>query len=300
MKKQYLLLIIILLLTGCKDKTYTVTFIDNNQKLSNIIVKKGDNINDIDLPKKEGYIFQSWQKDGLDYDTSLPITEDITLTATWVEEPDLPNNHKVTFDFGSYKKTQTIFNGECASEPKEMPKKEKHAFIGWYYNDKLYDFNTPVYKDITLTAKFKKIRITINYDLDGGSGTIKTEIEVGTIPKIPKNPEKFGYTFKYWIVNNEIYNFDTPLYEDTTIKANYDANTYVKVTFNTNGGNDIQSKILLKGQSIDELPIPKKEDYTFKYWSYNDMEFNIDTKIEKDIALIAVYEENNEIKNTEF
>lgn len=295
MKKKYLFLtIIVLLLTSCKTKTYTVTFVDDNKELSNIVVKKGDNIEEIDVPEKEGYIFLNWLKDGLDYDTSTPITEDITLTATWVEEPDIPNTHKVTFDFGTFKKTQTIIDGELATEPKEIPKKEKYTFIGWYYNDELYDFNTKVNKDITVLAKYEKTRLTINYDLDGGSGTIKVEIDKGTIPEIPKTPNKFGYTFKYWTLNNEEYKFDTPLYEDTTIKAIYEANSYVRVFFNTSGGNTISSKMLIQGDTLKELPTPKKEGFIFKYWSYNDKEFDINTKIENDITLIAIYEKDKE------
>ena len=298
MKKKYLLLIlIIMLLTSCKDKMYTVKFIDNNQLLSSINIKKGDTIKNIDNPKKDGYIFQNWLKDGLDYDISTPITEDITLIANWIEEPDLPNTHKVTFDFGEYKKTQTVFDNELATEPKEIPKKEKHTFIGWYYNDELYDFNTKVTQNITLKAKFKLTRITINYDLVGASGTIKTEIDKGSIPIKPKNPEKFGYTFKYWSINNNEYNFDTPLYEDTVIKANFEANKYVRVSFNTDGGNTIKSAILLEGEKLTELPIPKKENYTFKYWSYNDIEFDINTKIDKDITLIAIYEKIDNIND---
>ena len=61
-------------------------------------------------------------------------------------------------------------------------------------------------------------------------------------------------------MNNNEYNFDTPLYEDTVIKANYEANKYVRVSFNTDGGNTIKSAILLEGERLTELPIPKKEN----------------------------------------
>ena len=291
MKKYLILIVIIFLLTSCKQKTYTVTFIDNDKLISQITVKKNDNIKNIDNPEKEGYIFLNWQKNGIEYNKSNPITEDITLIATWVKEPTPPNMHTVTFDFGALKKTKTVDDGKTIEMPKEEPKKDKHEFIGWYYQDKLYDFSTPIYEDITLTAKFEKTRIKINYDLNGGTGTIEVEIDKGDIPKVPKVPIRFGYIFTYWTIDNKKYDFDTPLYEDTTIKANYEATVYVRVTFNTDGGNTIQSQMLVAGDTLKTLPTPEKVGYTFKYWSYQNAIFDINTKIEKDITLIAVYEQ---------
>lgn len=51
--------------------------------------------------------------------------------------------------------TQTLKQGEKATEPQE-PKKEGYTFLGWYYNNKEYDFNTPVTSNIILTAKWKQ------------------------------------------------------------------------------------------------------------------------------------------------
>ena len=291
-KKYLILLVILLLLTSCKAKTYTVTLMDDDKVISEITVKKNENIKNIADPKKEGYIFMNWQKNGLDYNKEKPVKSDITLTAKWVKEPELPDTHTVTFDFGSLKKTQTVDDGEAVPEPKETPKKDKHKFIGWFLGDKIYDFNTPVENDITLTAKFEKTRIKINYDLNGGTGTLEVEIDKGSIPTVPKMPMRFGYVFMYWSINNKKYYFDEPLYEDTTIKANYEATVYVRVTFNTDGGNTIDSQMLVSGETLKSLPTPQKEGHTFKYWSYNDKEFNINTKITKDITLIAVYEPN--------
>ena len=294
-KKYLILLVILLLLTSCKPKTYKVTLMDNNEIIKTITVKKNDNIKNIDNPKKEGYIFLNWLKNGIEYNKETPITTDITLNATWVKEPTPPKLHTVTFDFGTFKKTQTINEGEQVPIPKETPKKDKHKFIGWYLNDKPYDFNEKIYEDITITAKFEKSRIKISYDLNGGAGTLEVEIDKGTAPAIPKIPIRFGYVFTYWTINNKKYNFDTPLYEDTTIKANYEATVYVRVSFNTDGGNTIQSQMLVSGDTIKKLPIPIKEGHTFKYWTYRDEIFDINTKITKDITLIAVYENNEQL-----
>ena len=40
--------------------------------------------------------------------------------------------------------------------PINEPVKEGFIFIGWYYNNKLFDFNTKISKDITLVAKWEK------------------------------------------------------------------------------------------------------------------------------------------------
>ena len=298
MKKKYLIIIVILLLiTGCKYQKYQVTFIDDNKELSSITVFYGDNIENIAKPEKEGYIFHTWLKDNLEYDPSTPIKEDITLIASWVEEPIPPNMHKVIFNFGEYKKSQTVEDGEYLSIPNETPKKDKYKFLGWYLNDELYDFNTPVTSNIEIIAKFEKARILINYDLSGASGIVQVEIDKGSIPSKPKTPLKFGYTFTNWTISDKIYNFDSPLYDDTIIKANYIANVYVKITFDTDGGSVIPSQMILSGSSLPNIPTPTKEGYTFLYWSYDDNKLDINTKFDKDTLLKAIYEENSKIEN---
>jgi len=293
MKKIYLFLAILLIMTACKSKTYTVTFVDDNQELLTTFVKKGKTLSDIETPTKDGYIFLSWLKDGLEYNINTPVTEDMILTASWTEIPNPIKTYTVTFNFGDETKTVSVKEGEKVSLPKIVPKKEKHKFLGWYIGDTTYDFDAPVNKDLLIVAKFEKNRINIKYDLDGGTGTIEVEIEKGTIPDKPKNPLKFGYTFKNWTIDNEEYNFDKPLNKDTTIKAIYDANIYVKVTFDTDGGEVINSKMIISGSILEELPTPKKEGYTFDYWEYNGEKFNIEAKITEDITLIAKYQENN-------
>ena len=291
MKKYLIIILLIMMITGCKTKTYTVTFIDNTQELSKIEVKKGDNLSNINTPTKEGYLFLNWLKDGLDYDVDNPITEDITLEATWTPIPNPVKTYTITFNFGSEVKTINVKEGEKVSIPKETPRKEKYKFIGWYIGDTEYDFDTPVEKDLTIVAKFEKNRILINYDLAGGTGTIQVEIEKGSIPDKPKNPTKFGYTFINWKINNNIYNFDTPLYEDTTITANYEANIYYKVSFDTLGGSVVSSEMVISGHTIGSLPSASKDGYVFKYWTYNGEQFDINMAITSDITLVALYEE---------
>lgn len=291
MKKKYIILILVLLLTACKSKTYTVTFVDNDKELSSIVIKKGENLSDIEVPTKEGYIFVSWLKNGIEYDVNSPINEDTTLTAKWTEQPNIVKNHTITFNFGDYNKTKTIEDGQKVSKPTEEPKKEKHTFIGWYVGEVEYDFDTPVVKDIVITAKFKRNRIKINYDLNGGTGTVEVEIDKGDTPKKPDDPTKFGYNFVGWTLDGQAYNFDFPLNEDTTIKALWEATVYVRVTYDTSGGNEINSEMVPENTTLSKLPTPVKAGYIFDCWLLDDACFDINTKISKDITLIAKYQE---------
>lgn len=72
------------------------------------------------------------------------------------------------------------------------------------------------------------------------------------------------------------------------------------VTFNTNGGVAVESIEVKKNKTIDKLPITSKEGYTFLYWTLDGSRFNNDTKITKNITLIAYYQKNenepNEVK----
>ena len=280
------------MLSGC-GKVYTVTFMDEGQVLASVTVKKGENIASYDKPSKDGYIFVSWNKDGFSYDNKTPINDDITLTASWTPEPTLVKNYTVSFNYGEQVKTQTVKEGELAVKPEKDPKLDKHKFLGWFVGETLYDFSLPVEKDIVLMAKFEKIRVIISYDLDGGSGLAETEINKGSIPQKPKNPTKLGYDFIGWSINGVSYNFDTPINEDTTIKANYSATVYVRVSFDTDGGNDIKTEYIKSGSKLSNIPTPVKEGYTFKYWSYNGQVFDKEMVIDKNINLLAIYEKND-------
>ena len=292
MKKRRIIgAILILLLVGCKTKTYTVTFMDNGKLLKNVEIKKGETISNLEKPQKAGYLFVTWLKDGTEYDSSAKIESNLTLTASWVSEPLPINNHTVTFNCGSEIKTQTIADGEKAKKPEKDPQKEKYIFLGWYVGDTLYDFDVPVTKDIVLLAKFKKDVVILTYDLDGGVGQEQVEIVRGTIPEKPASPVKSGYDFLTWTLDGQPYNFDFPINSDVTIKAVYTTVEYVMVTFDTDGGNTLQEQQVIKGKEVEKLPVPMKEGYVFKSWTYNGQEFNVNTKIEEDITLLAIYEE---------
>ena len=103
MRKKLLVIIMVLLVAitatmvvACdedKPTTVTVTFAGESVSIQPQTVKSGSVIIEPMNPVREGYTFEGWLKaDGTAFDFSLPVTENLTLTANWKEVvPDTPD-----------------------------------------------------------------------------------------------------------------------------------------------------------------------------------------------------------------
>ncbi len=124
------------------------------------VIVENSYLADPGTPIKAGYTFEGWvDSDGEPFSfTTTPISENITIKATWEEyfptvtveldggtlESLTENPFTVTYD-------ETISLG--------TPTKAVSDFQGWYCDGAVFDFDTPITEDITLTAKW-----TSDYD----------------------------------------------------------------------------------------------------------------------------------------
>lgn len=285
------MIFLILILSGCESKKYTIKIVnDNGEILSSVLVNEGDNIENVDDPVKDGYIFVGWLKDGVYYDTTTPIYDDLTLTAKYTEVPEERDSYIVTFNFREYKKTKTVKIGEKIDKPND-PIKSGYKFLGWYYNDKAFDFDSEPNENIELVAKWQKISyVKVAFDLNGGSGTSEVTMEKGHALSIPTEPTRMGYKFLGWYIGNEKYDFSMKVLEDITLTAKWEAIQYVRVSFDSDGGSEVKSQMIEMGTKITTLEIPVKEGYKFLYWVLDGDVFDKNMVIDKDIKLLAKYE----------
>ena len=298
-KKLIYLLLLLIILTGCKEKTYTVTFDTQGGSIQeNVVINKGDTIEDIAVPKKEGYLFVSWIKDGMEYDSRKPITEDIKLTASWIEEPKTINYYTVTFITEEQNEQLKVKENDCVVELK-APEIENYLFLGWYIGDEKFDFNTPITKDISLVAKYELNIVTVKYELDGGFGLALETIKKNTTITIPITPTKEGYKFLKWTLNGKEFSFDTKIKENITLVAVWEKIEHVTITYDTDGGNIIEAKTIEKYSRLDSLPTPEKDGYKFVEWQLDNQSFNIENPIEQNITLKAFYEMDSATTTTE-
>lgn len=82
--------------------------------------------------------------------------------------------------------------------------------------------------------------------------------------------------------------------------ANNEQKLEYTVTFDTDGGDEIESIKVAKGKTISLPENPKKEGYIFDGWTLEGEKFDLETKIEENITLKATWKtEENETENKE-
>jgi len=289
--KKITILLLCLILTGCKEEKYTVSFnTEGGTTLNSITIKAGETIQNIQTPTKEGYLFVNWLKDGIEYKEETPITCDTVLTANWIEQPNIPKTYTVTIVTDEKTEKTVVKENEIIKEPK-APKKDNYNFLGWYIGNQKYDFNNKITSDIIITAKYEYNLVTITYDLDGGVGLALETIKKNTTAPIPDPPTKIGYRFLKWTLNDKDFSFTTKITKNITLKAVWEKIEYITVNFDTDGGNQIKTKKIEKYSKIGELPIPVKKGYQFIEWQINNKKIDSDTIIENNVTLKAMYKE---------
>ncbi len=150
------------------DELFTVRFNSNGgSSVESIEVEKGNKINEPNSPTKDGYSFVSWQLDGKDYDFDNNIEKSITLIAKWEKKTSNSTSetikHRVTFDSkgGTSISSKLVTKGTTVNKPTN-PTRSGYKFLGWYYNNRLFNFSTKIYDNITLIAKWES---TVTYSI---------------------------------------------------------------------------------------------------------------------------------------
>ena len=188
-----------------------------------------------------------------DCGSSKPVTFKLTLA----------DGCTVTFDTdgGSAVEPQTVVSGRKAVRPAD-PVRTGYTFAGWYLDGEVYDFDTPVTTDLTLTAHWTANQYTITFDTAGGSEIAPITQDYGTAVTAPEPPAKPGYTFMGW---NPALPATMPA-ENMTITAQWTINQYT-ITFDTAGGSEIAPITQDYGTPITAPAAPIRTGYTFAGWS---------------------------------
>ena len=308
-RKIFLLLVMGVFLTttlfGCscsKKEEFTITFDSNGgSSVASQTVLKDELVTKPTDPTKDGYIFDTWLLNDEPYDFNSPVTEDITLKASWVEEASVVS-YKVSFDVDGSINIVSVIEGKTVTSPSD-PTKEGYKFIGWYNDDKLFDFKTSIYSDITLVAKWEKVeqssevtKYTVKFDSNGGSSVASQTVKEGNTVSKPANPTRSGYKFVSWQLNGKDYNFSSKVTKNITLTAKWEKVeqpsevTKYTVKFDSNGGSNVASQTVKEGNTVSKPTNPTRSGYKFVSWQLNGKDYNFSSKVTKNITLVAKWE----------
>ena len=229
---------------------YTITFDTNGgSEIAPITQDYGTEITVPDNPTRKGYTFKGWDKE---IPETMPA-DNITVKAQWGI-----NQYTITFDTNGGSEIAPITQdyGTEITAP-DNPTRKGYTFRGW--NKEIPE--TMPAENITVKAQWEINQYTIAFDTNGGSEIVPITQDYGTEITAPDNPTRKGYTFKGW--DKEIP--ETMPADNIPVKAQWEINQYT-ITFDTNGGSEIDSITQDYGTKITAPADPTRKGYTFKGW----------------------------------
>ena len=229
---------------------YTITFDTNGgSEIAPITQDYGTEITAPADPTRKGYTFKGWDKE---IPETMPA-DNITVKAQWEI-----NQYTITFDTNGGSEIAPITQdyGTAITAPAD-PTRKGYTFKGW---DKEIPETMPA-DNITVKAQWEINQYTITFDTNGGSEIAPITQDYGTAITAPDNPTRKGYTFKGW--DKEIP--ETMPADNITVKAQWEINQYT-ITFDINGGSEIDSITQDYGTKITAPADPTRKGYTFKGW----------------------------------
>ena len=243
------------------------------------------------------YTFSGWTPE------IVEATTDTTYTATFDE---VVANYEIIYYDHNYEIIELTPNTYTYGVGTELPNYETiyGEFEGWYTSPTFED-ETKVERisvtdsgDKTLYAKVKLNEYTITFEENGGTTVEDITQGHGTDLELPESVYD-GFVFAGWY-KSSTFEEDT-LFEEyvmpgenITLYAKWDVIKYT-ITFEENGGSEVEDIIEQSGQAILSPEAPIKEGYTFDNW-YTDetletpFEFNV--MPENDITLYAKWNIN--------
>ena len=157
--------------------------------------------------------------------------------------------------------------------------------------------STKIYQDYTLDAEWEREEqnYTVSFNSNGGTSFRSQTVVEGNRASNPGTPVRNGYVFKGWYYNGREFDFNTKIYQDYTLVAEWEREALdYTVSFNSNGGTSYRSQTVAEGNRAYNPGTPTRRGYVFRGWYYNGREFDFTTRIYQNYTLVAEWERENQ------
>lgn len=134
--------------------------------------------------------------------------------------------------------------------------------------------------------------IEIYFNTNGGNDIETFKIKKGDKVIRPANPQKEGFNFVDWYYNDDIFDFNTSVFESITLIAKWEVlegTQVIEISFDSNGGSIVDTIQIAKGEKIQSIPRSEKDGYELDGWYYNGKKFDFNTTLNDDLTLVAIW-----------
>ncbi len=226
----------ILPIEGAGNEHTVIEYVENG----NLLIRPENPVHPL-YPGNLRYVFDNWYSNGNVYDFAAPVTQDLIITAKWIELPlytvsyDTTQINSVISDYTAT--SEEVISGYSAAAPQApeiIPEEHGFIFMGWYITgtDTQWNFETDtVTSNISLTARVLKahkitikiteknsdyVDISYQYVPDG------YKLDEPPVPAYPDESLKNKWFFAGWILFEESpYDFDAPVTSDLVIYTDW-------------------------------------------------------------------------------
>lgn len=244
MKKYLMILLALVLFSGCSSKNVKVNFDSNGGSSVNSLKFECDKAVKLpEFPTLEGYIFKGWydSEDHLFNDgTVITTCEDFSLKAKWEER----DKDKILLNFntdgGSQINSIQFSKGEVISLYDIIPVKEGFIFVGWQdflgewlHDTSMVNYNMTVKASWTVMPEY----VNVSFDTNGGNKLETIIVEKGSGFMDMVVPYKTGFKFVGWELDGNLITSDTAIVNDCTLVAKWSSD---KINFDINGSRSLK------------------------------------------------------------
>ena len=272
---------------------------DGAEEIAPIVANSAGKIALPEEPSKPGYEFDCWKVyDGenyVDFNANTVLTSDVQLKAFYTPKNYQIRLHRYLEDPDAIDVNGVIEQAYLTNVTLPVPTRAGKQFEGWYLSDGLTpaDISVMPLGGIDLYAKWSDDCV-VTFDNDNSEEYNAQFVRENSVAVQPQeNPEKYGHYFKQWNLEGSEYDFNTPVTNDFTLKANYEKGVYTFTFYALNGENPNEvyaQRTLEFGEKI-ELENPVKDGWDFLGWYAEDLYTKIDisTMLGEDRNLYASY-----------
>src|SRR5690606_1322201 len=143
--------------------------------------------------------------------------------------------------------------------------------------------------EITYKPAAPKPEYEVDFDLGYPEAEVLPPVLVTEGKKVakPEDPEREGFVFLGWFLNDEEFDFETPITENIILVAKWQDNSTVRSVVFMVDGEEYETVIIEEGSKVVEPAEPTKTGYIFVGWFLGENKFDFDTEIIENLELVA-------------